>query len=57
MTQGFHEDVKSLMNFYTSATAPKEVVCNQETDTKVSYNLQKVYRSGVGLLIYVVKHS
>ena len=31
-------------------------MCNQETDAKTSYNIQKRYRSGVGSLLYLVKH-
>ena len=57
MTQGFKEDVKSLMNFNTPATPHKGVVRHQEKDTKISDDLQKRYRSGVGSLLYLVKHS
>ena len=56
-TQIFNEDVKSIMNFSTPDTPHKGVVRNQEIDTKISYNLQKRYRSGIGLLLYLVKHS
>ena len=34
MTQGFNEDVKSLMTFNTPYTSYKGVVSNQETDKK-----------------------
>ena len=51
MTQVFNEDVKSLMTFNTPATPHKGIVRNQETDTKISYDLQNKYRSGVGLLL------
>ena len=47
MTQGFDSYAKSLMTFNTSTTP----------DMKVSNDLQKRYRSGVGSLIYLVKHS
>ena len=57
MTQGFNKDVKSIMNFSTPSTPHKGVVSNQEIDTKISYNLQKRYRSGIGFLLYLVKHS
>ena len=57
MTQGFNEDVKSLMDFNTPATPPKGIVHNLEIDTKISYDLHKRYRSGVGLLKYLVKRS
>ena len=49
--------MKSLMTFNTPATPHKVFVRNQETDTKISYNLQKRCRSGVGSLLYLVKHS
>ena len=35
------------MKFNTPATIHKEIAHNQETDTKMSYNLKKRYRSGV----------
>ena len=57
MTQGFNEDVESLMTFNTPATLYKGIVRNQEIDTKISYYLQKRYRSGVGFLLYLVNHS
>ena len=55
--QVFNKDVKSLMTFNNPATPHKDVVCNKYTDTIISYNLQKRYRSGVGLLLYLIKNS
>ena len=57
ITQGFRKYVKSLMNFNTPATPHKGILRNQETDTKISYDLQKRYRSVVGSLLYLVKQS
>ena len=57
MTQGFNKDVKSLMTFNTLDIPHTVIVSNQETDTKIPYNLQKRYISGVGSLLYLVKHS
>ena len=57
MTQGFNVEAKSLMNLNTPATPHKGVVRNQETNTKISDDLQKRYRSGVESLIYLVTHS
>ena len=57
MNKGFNKDVKSLMNFNTPATLHEGIAQNQETDTKISYNLQKRYRSDVGLLLYLVEYS
>ena len=50
-TQGFNEDVKSLMTFNTPTTPHKVIVCNQEADTKILYNIHKRYRSGIGFII------
>ena len=55
--QGFDEDVKLLMTFNTPATTHKGIVRNQETDTKISYDLQKRYSSGVVSKLYLFKHS
>ena len=41
----------------TPDTPYKGIVCNQEICTKKSYNSQKIYRSGIGSLLYLVKHS
>ena len=57
MTQGFNVEAKSLMSLNTPAIPHKGVVRNQETNTKISDDLQKRYRSGVGSLIYLVKHA
>ena len=56
-TQCFNKDMESLMTFNTPATPHKGILRNQETDTNISYDLQKIYRSGIGSLIYLVKHS
>ena len=45
------------MAFNIPATPHRGVVCNQETYTKIPYNLQKRYWGGIGSLIYLVKHS
>ena len=58
MNQGFNEDMKSLMNFNDPDTPHKGIVRNQETDKKISYDLQKRYRSGmVFTLLYIGNHS
>ena len=44
------------MNFNTPATPCKGIVRNQETYTKISDNLQKRYRSGIGSLLYLSNH-
>ena len=45
------------MTFNTPDTPHKGIVHNKETDTKISYGLQKRYRSGVGPLLYLINHS
>ena len=57
MTQGFNKDVKSLMTFNTPDTPHQGIVCNQEKYTNISDNLQKIYRSGVVSLLYLVKNT
>ena len=57
MTQGFNKDLKYLMTFNTPPKPHKGVVRNQEIDTNFSYNIQKIYRSVIGSLIYIVKYS
>ena len=53
MNKGFN----GFMNFNTPATPHKGIVSNQETDTKISYHIYKRYRSSIGYLLYLVKHS
>ena len=57
MIQGFNKDVKSLMNFNNPAIPHKGLVHNQETDTTKPHGLQKIYRSGVGSILYLVNNS
>ena len=51
ITQVFNINVKSFMTLNVSDTSHKGVVCNQETYTNISYNIQKRYSSGLGYLI------
>ena len=55
-TQGFNKDTKSRIIFNYPTTKQKGILRNKETYTKISYNIHKIYRSGVGSLIYLVKH-
>ena len=45
------------MIFNTPFTPHKGIMRSKETDKKIPYDLQKRYRSGVGSLIYLFKHS
>ena len=49
--------MKLLMTFNTPDTPHKEIIRNQETDTKISYDLQKIYRSAAGSLLSLVNLS
>ena len=49
--------MKSLMTLNNPDKPHKGIIHNQETDTKISYDIQKRYRSAVGSLLYLVKHS
>ena len=57
INQGFIKEMKSLMTFNNPATPHKGVVSYQETDTKISYNSHKIYRSSIGYLLYLVNNS
>ena len=57
MTEVFNEDMKSLMTFNTPDIPHNRIVSNQERDTKISYDIQNRHSSGVGLLLYLVRHS
>ena len=45
------------MTLNTPATPQKGIVSNQETDTKIPYDIHKRYRTGILYLLYFVKHS
>ena len=51
ITQGFNEELESLMTFNTPATPHNGIVHNQEADKQILNDIQKRYRSGVGLLL------
>ena len=57
MTKKFNEDMKSLMILNALNTLHKWILIHQETYTKMPHNLRKRYRSAVGSLLYLVKHS
>ena len=56
MTLGINDNLKLLMPFNNQDTPHKGVVPNQETGKKMLNYLQKRYRSGVLLLLYLVNH-
>ena len=45
------------MTFNTPATPHKGIILNLEIDPKIAYDIHNKYSSGIGLLLYLVKHS
>jgi hypothetical protein len=52
----FGDLVKHLMEYKTPGTPQTGVVCPKDEDLLVSNHQQEMYRSGVGMLFYLVKH-
>ena len=53
----FGDKVKQNQTYKTPGTPGKGVIRPKEGDTTISEELQSEYRSGVGMLLYLVKHS
>ena len=53
----FGDQVKSLGKYKTPGTPGFGVIRPKEGDTKVDPDMQAAYRSGVGMLLYLIKHS
>ena len=53
----FGKQVASLKGYRTPGTPGFSVIRPKEGDTKVSEEEQAVFRSGTGMLLYLVKHS
>lgn len=53
----FEVEVRDLSKFKTPGTPGEGVIRPGEDDTKISEELQATYRSGVGSLLYLMKHS
>ena len=57
LRKGFKEYIKDIRTFKTPA-APKTVIMRpQEGDPTIAPDKQRKFRSGVGMLLYLVKHS
>ena len=57
LRKGFKEYIKDIRSFKTPA-APKTVIMRpQEGDPTIAPEKQRKFRSGVGMLLYLVKHS
>ena len=57
LLQKFEEKIKSLKKYMTPAPANTHVVVPTMEEEKLSEEEQKKYRSGVGSLLYLLKHS
>ena len=57
MNQGFNRDMKSLMTFNAPDITHKGIVSNQESEKIISCDIHKRYRSSIGYLLYLLKHS
>jgi len=53
----FGEQVKSLRTYKTTGTPNLHMIRNQDPDLALNRGLHKEYRSGVGMLLYLVKYS
>ena len=49
--------VKTLMNFNATTTLYKGIISKQGTINIIPNKLQKRYHSGIGSLIYLIRHS
>ena len=57
MTELLNDYIQSLMTFNTPDTPHKGVLFNQEIDTKIFKDIQKIYSNGILPLLYPIKHS
>ena len=53
----FGDRVKDMHSHVTPGSPNFGIVRPGESDIKISLEYQKLYRSGIGMLLYLVKHS
>ncbi len=53
----FGDKVRNLRTYKTPGTPNLNMVRNTDKSQAISHEDQKLYRSGVGMLLYLVKHS
>jgi hypothetical protein len=53
----FGDEVKSKRVYKTPGTPRFKIVCSDNDDDIIEPNLQSRYRSGVGMLLYLIKYS
>ena len=51
----FGNEIKHLQRYRTPGTPGQAILC--DTDAKFDAEKHKTYRSGVGMLLYLIKHS
>ena len=57
MLKEFNDEIKEMKVYETPAPSGFRVIRTEEEETKLSKDKQTRYRSGVGSLLYLVKHS
>jgi hypothetical protein len=57
LKQAFGEFVENFQEYKTPTTPKVTIVCPNKHDLLINPERQKLFRSGVGMLLYLVKHS
>jgi hypothetical protein len=57
LVKKFGDKVKNLRTYKTPGTPNLNMICNADNAPAVSSEEQKLFRSGVGMLLYLIKHS
>jgi hypothetical protein len=57
LKQAFGDMVKDVCEYTTPAAPKTSIIRPQDGDPLISVERQKTFRSGVGMLLYLVKHS
>ena len=53
----FSEDVSRMKIFETPAASNDTIICSEKNEEFLSWEGQEKYRSGVGILLWLMKHS
>ena len=58
LEESFGNKVKDILRQYNAPAGPKSIIMRpHEGDNLISPHQQTIFRSGVGMLLYLVKHS
>ena len=55
--RNFEEEIEALREYRTPASTNESILIPTNYETKISGEKQQRYRSGVGMLLYLVKYS